>query len=45
MQSMSQKDFKTKGRVNKNLKLFHKNLTVTDIVDFEKANAGYIKYT
>ena len=45
MQSMSQKDFKTKGRVNKNLKLFHENLTVTNIVDFEQANAGYIKYT
>lgn len=46
MQNMlSQKDFKTKGRVNQNLKLFHKNLTVTNIVDFEQANAGYIKYT
>ena len=46
MQNMlSQKDFKTKGRVNKNLKLFHENLTVTNIVDFEQANAGYIKYT
>ena len=44
MQNMSQKDFKTKGRVSKNLKLFHENLTVT-IVDFEQANAGYIKYT
>lgn len=46
MQNMlSQKDFKMKGRVNQNLKLFHKNLTVTNIVDFEQANAGYIKYT
>ena len=36
------KIFRQKG-VNGNLKFLHTNPALTDIVDFEQVNAGYIK--